>query len=88
MKAVGVVRKIDELGRIVIPKEIRDTNKWDVGTPMEVFVTDDGAVVFREYKALEEEQKAVKALYNILETTDSKEIYNNAMKALQYIENY
>ena len=48
MKATGVVRKIDELGRIVLPKELRDTMELPEGTPMEVF-TDAGSIILREY---------------------------------------
>ncbi|MFC0188451.1 AbrB/MazE/SpoVT family DNA-binding domain-containing protein [Fictibacillus aquaticus] len=47
-KALGIVRKIDELGRVVIPKEVRRTQGWDTGTPMEMFMSADG-LVMREY---------------------------------------
>lgn len=50
MKATGVVRKIDPLGRIVIPKEIRDTFDLSVDTPMEVFVNDGGDIILRAYR--------------------------------------
>ena len=42
MKATGVVRRIDELGRIVIPKEIRRTLKIKEGTPLEIYSGEDG----------------------------------------------
>ncbi|UED70735.1 AbrB/MazE/SpoVT family DNA-binding domain-containing protein [Brevibacillus sp. HD3.3A] len=48
MKATGIVRKIDHLGRIVLPKELRDTFRWKTGTPLEVYV-DGETVVLREY---------------------------------------
>lgn len=53
MKALGIIRKIDELGRIVIPKEIRDTYGLTIGTPMEMFTDDDGGIVFKRYFSLE-----------------------------------
>lgn len=45
MKALGVVRRLDELGRIVIPKEIRKTNGWECGTPMEMFMDKQGLFI-------------------------------------------
>ncbi|WP_019123598.1 AbrB/MazE/SpoVT family DNA-binding domain-containing protein [Brevibacillus massiliensis] len=48
MKATGIVRKIYHLGRIVLPKELRDTFRWKPGTPLEVYV-DGENVVLSEY---------------------------------------
>ena len=48
MKATGIVRRIDDLGRIVIPKEIRRTCNIREGDPLEIFLQ-DGAVVFEKY---------------------------------------
>ena len=44
MKATGIVRRIDELGRVVIPKEIRRTQRIRRGDPLEIFTTGDGEV--------------------------------------------
>lgn len=49
MKATGIVRRIDDLGRLVIPKEIRRTMRINEGDPMELFI-DDGAVCFKKYQ--------------------------------------
>lgn len=52
MKATGIIRRIDDLGRIVIPRELRRTifGKGDVcGQPMEVFYEEDGTVIFKPY---------------------------------------
>ena len=49
MKATGIVRRIDELGRIVIPKEIRRTMHIEEGDPMEIFTDRDG-IIFRKYR--------------------------------------
>lgn len=51
MKATGVIRRIDDLGRIVIPKEIRRTLKLREGDPMELFV-EEGCVVFKKYPTM------------------------------------
>ncbi|MGM0414740.1 MAG: AbrB/MazE/SpoVT family DNA-binding domain-containing protein [Bacillota bacterium] len=49
MKATGIVRKIDELGRVVIPKELRETMEIDKKDPMEVFVDKD-QIILTKYK--------------------------------------
>lgn len=54
MKATGVVRRIDELGRIVIPKEIRRTLKIREGTPLEIYSGEDGELILKKYSPLVE----------------------------------
>lgn len=54
MKATGIVRRIDDLGRIAIPKEIRRTMKIKEGDPLEIFITKDGEVIFKKYQPFEE----------------------------------
>jgi len=49
MKATGIVRRIDDLGRVVIPKEVRRTLRIREGDPMEIYIGDDGEVVFKKY---------------------------------------
>lgn len=48
MKATGIIRRIDDLGRVVIPKEIRRNYNIREGDPLEIFLEDDG-VVFKKY---------------------------------------
>ena len=48
MKATGIVRRIDDLGRVVIPKEIRRTLRIREGDPVEIFTNTDGRVIFRK----------------------------------------
>lgn len=48
MKATGIIRRIDDLGRVVIPKEIRRTCNIREGDPLEIFLQ-DGGVVFKKY---------------------------------------
>ena len=52
MKSTGIVRKVDELGRVVIPKEIRKTFFIDEGTPLEIYSGDEGEIVFKKYSLL------------------------------------
>lgn len=54
MKATGIVRRIDELGRIVIPKEIRRTLRIREGEPIEIFTDEEGQVVLRKYSQMVE----------------------------------
>ena len=54
MRATGVVRRIDDLGRIVIPKEIRRTMRMREGDPLEIFTGSDGEVIFKKYSIMEE----------------------------------
>lgn len=57
MKATGIVRRVDSLGRIVVPKEIRRTLRLRDGDPMEIFTASDGAVVFKKYSPLHEAER-------------------------------
>ena len=52
MKATGIVRRIDDLGRVVIPKEIRRTMRIREGDPLEIFTNGDGGVVFKKYSLM------------------------------------
>lgn len=49
MKSTGIVRKIDSLGRVVIPKEVRKVNGWGEDTPLEIY-TDGNKIVMGEYQ--------------------------------------
>lgn len=54
MKATGIVRRIDELGRVVIPKEIRRTLRIREGDPLEIFTDRDGGVILKKYSPIGE----------------------------------
>ena len=62
MKATGIIRRVDDLGRIVIPKEVRRSLRISEGEPMEVFI-DEGGVVFKKYKSrLQDEARHLREL--------------------------
>lgn len=68
MTATGIVRRIDDLGRVVIPREIRRNLRIKEGDPLEIFTTRDGEVVFKKYNYADEHDWAkakaiVKALF-------------------------
>jgi stage V sporulation protein T len=49
MKVTGIVRRVDDLGRIVIPKEIRRSLRIKEGDPLEIFISRDGEIIFKKY---------------------------------------
>ena len=67
MKATGIVRRIDELGRVVIPKEIRRTLRIREGDPLEIFTDREGGVILKKYSPVgelrESAQELAAALY-------------------------
>lgn len=54
MKATGIVRRIDDLGRVVIPKEIRRTMRIREGDPLEIYTEGGGEIVFKKYSPMGE----------------------------------
>lgn len=54
MKATGIVRRIDDLGRVVIPKEIRRNLRIREGDPLEIFVDRDGEIILKKYSPIGE----------------------------------
>ncbi len=56
MRATGIVRRIDDLGRVVIPKEIRRSLHIQEGDPLEIFTDSDGGVTFKRYLPYDESE--------------------------------
>lgn len=54
MKATGIVRRIDDLGRVVIPKEIRRTLRIREADPLEIFTNNEGAIILKKYSPIGE----------------------------------
>ncbi len=54
MRATGIVRRIDDLGRVVIPKEIRRTLRIREGDPLEIYTDTGGEVIFKKYSPMGE----------------------------------
>jgi AbrB family transcriptional regulator, stage V sporulation protein T len=73
MKATGIVRRIDDLGRVVIPKEIRRTLRIREGDPLEIFVDREGEVILKKYSPISElgdfAKEYAEALYDSLNHT-------------------
>lgn len=51
MRATGIVRRVDDLGRVIIPKEIRRTCHIKEGDPLEIFIDEEGGVIFKLYQS-------------------------------------
>ena len=75
MKATGIVRRIDDLGRVVIPKEIRRTMRIREGDPLEIFTDRDGEVIFKKYSPIGELQTFAGEYADTLQKTASLPIF-------------
>lgn len=86
MKATGVVRRIDELGRIVIPKEIRRTLKIKNGTPLEIYSGDNGELLLKKYSPiLEISDFADEVAESIYKSTEHSVFITNMDKVISCI---
>ena len=85
MRALGIVRRIDNLGRVVIPMEIRKTNGWDEQTPMEMFSTEDGLLI-RKYADIKEKANVVSKLVEVLGYSIDPKIIKAVEDAIDFIE--
>ncbi|WP_087974037.1 stage V sporulation protein T [Oceanobacillus rekensis] len=72
MKATGIVRRIDDLGRVVVPKEIRRTLRIREGDPLEIFVDRAGEIILKKYSPISElghfAKEYAEALFNSLQS--------------------
>ncbi len=69
MKATGIVRRIDDLGRVVIPKEIRRTMRIREGDPLEIYTDTNGGVIFKKYSPIGELEPYTKQYADVLNRT-------------------
>ena len=75
MKATGIVRRIDDLGRVVIPKEIRRTMRIREGDPLEIYTDREGEVIFKKYSPIGEMQGFATDYAETLQKTSSSPIF-------------
>ena len=94
MRATGIVRRIDDLGRIVIPKEIRRSMRITEGDPLEIFLSED-TVCFKKYSVLKEIKFPVDIISSLYKTikmpiifTDMDSIIGVAGVNKEYCETY
>lgn len=86
MKSLGIVRKIDSLGRVVIPREIRKANGWEEGQPLEILADDNGGVYLKAFGDDPEKQEVIGALTDLLSHTDNKQVSYICGKAIEFIK--
>jgi len=84
MKSLGIVRKIDDLGRVVIPKEVRDTQQWKSGQPMEMFMSTEG-LVLRPYGEDREKAEILFALNDLL-NSQTPEVQYIAAQTIKFLK--
>ena len=76
MKATGIVRRIDDLGRVVIPKEIRRTMRIREGDPLEIYTDREGEVIFKKYSPVGELQSFAVQYAETLSKTAAMPIFD------------
>lgn len=94
MRATGIVRRIDDLGRIVLPKEIRKNLKIKEGDMLEIYVQDNGIIMLEKYEPMDSlvklAEQYVEVLSNLIElnvciTTDSYVISSAGKSKKEYL---
>lgn len=85
LKALGIVRRMDELGRVVIPMEIRRTNGWEPGQPVEMFADNEGGLYIKAYGQDEGKQEILEQLKHLCTTTASAEVFKIASNTIEFI---
>jgi AbrB family transcriptional regulator, transcriptional pleiotropic regulator of transition state genes len=85
MKATGIVRKVDDLGRIVIPKEIRRTQGINEYDPMEIFVDNDG-IFIRPYRPSEGKLNPLQWLQNAFDDATNEDDKKAIKQAISYVK--
>lgn len=81
MKSTGIVRRIDELGRVVIPREIRERYHIKDGDPLEIF-TEDDKIVFRKFDTSDGKEEAVETLQEWLKDEEANTSLTDAEKIM------
>lgn len=85
MKALGIVRKIDDLGRVVIPKEVRKSQGWESGHAMEMFM-DGNKLVLRSFDQTIERAKIIKSLEGLAQKSDSTADIHEISSVIDYLK--
>ena len=80
VKTTGIVRRVDDLGRIIIPKEIRNSLMIHEGDPLEIFTTEDGEILLKHYF---EKSKTLNNLFEDFEKLSAENQKEFAMKIFE-----
>jgi bifunctional DNA-binding transcriptional regulator/antitoxin component of YhaV-PrlF toxin-antitoxin module len=84
MKPLGVVRNLDRLGRIVVPKEYTKIKGWKEGTPLEMLATDEGLLV-RKYQPIYDKESVLTELVVNKQFATDPEIQEAYKKVIDHI---
>lgn len=82
VKTTGIVRRVDDLGRLIIPKEIRNSLMIHEGDPLEIFTTEDGEILLKHYF------EKSKSLNNLLEDFEKLSAENQKEFAMKIFEKF
>ena len=82
VKTTGIVRRVDDLGRLIIPKEIRNSLMIHEGDPLEIFTTEDGEILLKHYF------EKSKTLNNLLEDFEKLSAENQKEFAMKIFEKF
>lgn len=85
MKALGIVRKIDDLGRVVIPKEVRRINGWESGQALEMLSTNEG-ILIRPYATDLEKEEVIESINAALDVSENATVREILSGALNFIK--
>lgn len=85
MKATGIIRRIDDLGRVVIPKEIRHTLHIREGDALELWTGDNGTIMFKKYDPKPEIKDTVEDLINMLSDEDTLSLPVESVRAAKAV---
>lgn len=83
MKATGIIRRIDDLGRIVIPKEIRRAMRIKEGDALEIFTTSNGEIVLKSIEPNKMQEIEVLDYFENLGVEDQKKLISTLVKNLK-----
>jgi AbrB family looped-hinge helix DNA binding protein len=86
LKALGIVRRMDDLGRVVIPMEIRKANGWAPNQPMEMFADNDGGLYIKAYGKDEEKKEVLEQLEHLHKNTENLEVLKIVSNAIDFIK--
>ena len=82
MKVTGIVRRIDDLGRILIPKEIRRAMRIKEGDPLEIFTTSDGEIILKSTEPNKMQEVEVLDYFDSLGEEDKRKLIKTLMNNL------
>jgi AbrB family looped-hinge helix DNA binding protein len=85
LKSLGIIRNIDQLGRVVIPKEVRRVKQWNEGQPMEMFMDGDN-LVLKPYGNDYEKESIINQIVEVLEHTHNEASKQVLLDTIKFIE--